>query len=86
MHQALNVLGQEAADMRRADLRWYRTFLGRAIGFYRKPPLPVLQAAWPDAGGIFHWQDDSGDEHRQSQPQLWVPPSKHPRGVWTAEL
>ncbi|WP_255305803.1 DUF4262 domain-containing protein [Streptomyces sp. Wb2n-11] len=30
------------------DLRWYRTLFGRAIGFYRLPPLPVLQVARPD--------------------------------------
>jgi hypothetical protein len=106
MHQALNVLGRDAANgialedgqehaavldqcpvlLRRADQRWHRTFFGRAIRFYRKPPLPVLQVTWPDANGTFHWQDNSGGQHRQSQPQLWVPPAEHPRGVWTAEL
>ncbi|MFF0335840.1 hypothetical protein ACFYUM_25065 [Streptomyces fimicarius] len=24
--------------------------------------------------------------HRESQPQLWLPPSEHPVGTWTAEL
>jgi hypothetical protein len=72
--------------LRQADQRWHRTFFGRAIGFYRRPPLPMLQVSWPNREGAFHWQEAAGDQHRQSQPQLWVAPSKHPRGVWTAEL
>jgi hypothetical protein len=86
--------GQENAEvlkdypmiLRRADPRWYRTFFGRGIGFYRKPPLPFLQVCWPDRERVFHWQDDAGEQHSQSQPQLWLPPSDHPRGVWTVEL
>jgi len=65
--------------LRHADQRWHRTFFGRAIGFYRRPPLPVLQVCWPDRNGAFHWQDDSAEENRQSQPQLWLPPAEHPR-------
>lgn len=72
--------------LRSADLRWYRTFFGRAIGFYRKPPFPVLQVCWPDRAGSFHWHEESEDRHRQSQPCLWIPPGEHPQGVWTAEL
>ncbi|MFE9139357.1 DUF4262 domain-containing protein [Streptomyces sp. NPDC007355] len=43
------VAGHRVA-LRQADRGWYRTFFGQAIGFYRRPPLPVLQVAWPDAG------------------------------------
>jgi hypothetical protein len=80
------VLKQHLVALRAADLRWYRTFFGRAIGFYRRPPFPVLQVSWPDPAGVFHWQDDADDRHRESQPQLWLRPVEHPRGVWTAEL
>lgn len=80
------VAKQYPVVLRTADLRWYRTFFGQAIGFYRRPPFPVLQVCWPDREGAFHWQDDAADHHRQSQPQLWIQPAKHPRGVWTAEL
>jgi len=38
-------LEQRPVLLRRADQRWYRTFFGRAIGFYRRPPLPVLQVS-----------------------------------------
>jgi hypothetical protein len=75
-----------AVRLRRADLRWYRTFFGRAIGFYRRPPFPVLQVAWPDTSGRFHWEEGVEQGHRDSQPQLWLPPAEHPVGVWTAEL
>jgi hypothetical protein len=80
------VLKQHLVVLRRADMRWHRTFFGRAIGFYRRPPLPVLQVCWPDSNGAFHWRNDCTVQHRQSQPQLWLAPSEHPRGVWTAEL
>ncbi|AXE82514.1 DUF4262 domain-containing protein [Streptomyces atratus] len=72
--------------LRHVDRGWYRTFLGRAIGFYRRPPLPVLQVAWPDVEGRFHWDAQADERHRESQPQLWFPPSDHPVGIWTAEL
>jgi hypothetical protein len=76
----------QKVGFRNADPRWYRTFFGRAIGFYRRPPLPVLQVAWPDANGRFHWEEQVDEGHRESQPQLWLPPGEHPVGVWTAEL
>ncbi|MFF0476612.1 DUF4262 domain-containing protein [Streptomyces sp. NPDC004284] len=72
--------------LRRVDRGWYRTFFGRAIAFYRRPPLPVLQVAWPDAEGRFHGDEQADESHHASQPQLWLPPGDHPVGVWTAEL
>ncbi|WP_405786129.1 DUF4262 domain-containing protein [Streptomyces sp. NBC_01367] len=72
--------------LRSVDMRWCRTFFGRAIGFYRRPPLPFLQVTWPDAGGRFHWEERAGEVHRASQPRLWLAPDDHPVGVWTAEL
>ncbi|WP_406421829.1 DUF4262 domain-containing protein [Streptomyces sp. NBC_00873] len=86
--------GQEHQDvtashpvvLRVADLRWYRTYFGRAIRFYRRPPFPVLQVAWPDAEGRFHWEEQTEEGHRQSQPQLWLRPDEHPVGTWTAEV
>ncbi|WP_330358825.1 DUF4262 domain-containing protein [Streptomyces chartreusis] len=81
-----DVVDGRQVELRQVDLRWYRTFFGRAIGFYRRPPFPVLQVAWPDADGRFHWDELSEDGHQQSQPQLWLPPREHPVGVWTSEL
>ncbi|MFJ6483633.1 MULTISPECIES: DUF4262 domain-containing protein [unclassified Streptomyces] len=72
--------------LRSVDMRWFRTFFGRAIGFYRRPPLPFLQVTWPDAEGRFHWHEQAGEDHRESQPRLWLRPDDHPAGVWTAEL
>ncbi|MFB7083787.1 DUF4262 domain-containing protein [Streptomyces sp. NPDC056308] len=72
--------------LRQVDVRWYRTFFGRAMGFYRRPPLPVLQVAWPDVDDRFHWEYQAEEGHRESQPQLWLPPREHPVGVWTTEL
>ncbi|MGW3324288.1 DUF4262 domain-containing protein [Streptomyces virginiae] len=72
--------------LRNVDLRWCRTFFGRAIGFYRRPPLPFLQVTWPDSDGHFHWEEQAREDHRESQPRLWLPPADHPVGIWTVEL
>ncbi|MCE7081681.1 DUF4262 domain-containing protein [Streptomyces sp. ST2-7A] len=69
-----------------ADLRWYRTFFGRAIGFYRRPPIPLLQVTWADPAGLFPWEEQASPQHRESQPRLWLPPEDHPSGVWTTEM
>ncbi|KOT99151.1 hypothetical protein ADK70_04750 [Streptomyces rimosus subsp. pseudoverticillatus] len=81
-----DVVDGRPVTLRNADLRWYRTFFGRAIGFYRRPPFTVLQVAWPDTEGCFHWEGQAGQRHRESQPQLWLPPEEHPVGVWTSDL
>ncbi|MGW0882501.1 DUF4262 domain-containing protein [Streptomyces sp. NPDC002671] len=83
-HQGV-VDGHQVA-LRNVDLRWYRTFFGRAMGFYRRPPFTVLQVTWPDAGGRFHWEGQAEQRHRESQPQLWLPPKEHPVAIWTSEL
>ncbi|CAL9578763.1 DUF4262 domain-containing protein [Streptomyces sp. enrichment culture] len=80
------VLDGRPVRLRGVDLRWYRVFFGRAIGFHRRPPFPFLQVAWPDAGGGFHWEERAAPAHRSSQPSLWLPPGEHPPGVWTAGL
>ncbi|MGW2017846.1 DUF4262 domain-containing protein [Streptomyces sp. NPDC001927] len=72
--------------LRQVDLRWYRTFFGRAIRFYRRLPFPVLQVAWTGPDDRFHWEEQAQERHRESQPQLWLPPSEHPVGIWTTEL
>ncbi|MGP3979267.1 DUF4262 domain-containing protein [Streptomyces sp. 8N114] len=80
------VVGGYQVVLRDIDLRWYRIFFGRAIGFYRRPPFPVLQVTWPDVEGRFQWDGQAMRRHRESQPQLWLPPNQHPVGIWTAEL
>lgn len=62
---------------------WFSTFFGRALAFYQRPPLRVLQVLWPDADGRFLWHPESSAVHRASQPQLWLNPTNHPVGVWT---
>lgn len=80
MHQRLNelaaaaVAGQTLADTRRVDYRWYAAYFGTAIGFYRRPPFPIDQVV----RAVAVPSDD--------QPALWLQPSDHPPGVWTAQL
>jgi hypothetical protein len=71
--------------LKSVDYRWYRAFLGTAIGFYRKPPFPFLQVVWPNRDGAFPWQD-GGEDLVSRQPQLSLHPDEHPAGVWTQEL
>ncbi|MBG6100835.1 DUF4262 domain-containing protein [Micromonospora vinacea] len=68
------------------DYRWYKAFFGRAIAFYRRPPIPFLQVVWPDRQGRFHWDSDNDAQLHRRQPQLWNRPDDHPAGVWTQDL
>ncbi|MCB5166571.1 DUF4262 domain-containing protein [Streptomyces bambusae] len=96
MHRMLNRLGERVAagaaveaspmELRNVHPGWYRTFFGCALAFYRRPPLPFLQVAWPDADGRFPWDPAATPAHRDSQPLLWLHPRDHRSGVWTAEL
>lgn len=81
-----DVIDGHPVTLRQADPRWYRTFFGRAIAFYRRPPFPVLQVAWPDPDDRFHWEEQADERLRESQPQLWLAPNDHPGGVWTTEI
>ncbi|MFI6429372.1 DUF4262 domain-containing protein [Rhodococcus oryzae] len=81
-----DVIVDRHVALRQVDPRWYRTYFGQAINFYRRTPFPALQVAWPDVHDRFHWEAQAEERHRGSQPQLWLPPSEHPAGCWTAEL
>ncbi|SEF55985.1 protein of unknown function [Actinacidiphila yanglinensis] len=83
--------GQERHDvasvpvaLRTVGYRWYKAFFGTAIGYYRKPPFPVLQVVW-SRDGVFPWQP-GGEGLLSHQPRLDLHPDDHPVGVWTQEL
>jgi hypothetical protein len=61
---------------------WYRYYFGTALRFYRRPPLPIVQAVWPDRDGRFPWDEDAGANCRANQPQLWLAPEQHPANMW----
>jgi hypothetical protein len=61
---------------------WYPRVFGSAVNFYQRPPLPIVQAIWPDRTGLFPWQDGSGDNCRANQPWLWLPYDDHPPSIW----
>ncbi|WP_458248847.1 DUF4262 domain-containing protein [Streptomyces sp. MAI_2237] len=84
--------GQEIDDLttvplvlKAVDYRWYRAFFGTAIGYYRRPPFPFLQVAWPNREGLFPWQP-GGEGLLALQPRLSLHPGDHPIGIWTQEL
>ncbi|MFB4278865.1 DUF4262 domain-containing protein [Nonomuraea sp. MTCD27] len=74
-----DIIDQRPVALKAVDHRWYHTFFGTALGFYRRPPFPFLQVVWPSPDNTFPWQGD-GDDH---QPHLWLRPDEHPAGVWT---
>ncbi|MER5476036.1 DUF4262 domain-containing protein [Streptomyces sp. NPDC002734] len=76
------VIEGRSVALRAAKRGWYREFFGRAIAFYRKPPLPVLQVVWPDAENRFVWEPTADPRFEDSQPRLWMTPDEHPAGVW----
>jgi hypothetical protein len=62
---------------------WYPRLFGSALNFYQRPPLPIVQAIWPDRSGLFPWQDDSGDNCRADQPCSWVAYEEHAPSIWS---
>ncbi|MEV6374772.1 DUF4262 domain-containing protein [Micromonospora musae] len=80
-----DVIERYPVHLKSIDYRWYKAFFGRAIAFYRRPPIPFLQVVWPDRQGRFHWDRGSDEQLHQRQPQLWKRPEDHPVGVWTQD-
>ena len=86
------VAGQERRDatdrhpvvLRPVHTHWYERLLSEALRFYRHPPLPFLQAVWPDAAGRYPWQAGSDPALGRYQPSLWLSPESHPPGIWTS--
>jgi hypothetical protein len=62
---------------------WYPRLFGSALNFYQRPPLPIVQAVWPDRSGLFPWQDGSGDNCRADQPWSWVAYQDHAPSIWS---
>ncbi|MFF9194786.1 DUF4262 domain-containing protein [Streptomyces sp. NPDC014779] len=63
---------------------WHRPLLGTAVGFYRRRPVPVVQAVWPDRDRRWPW-DERATAGCRAQPRLWLPVAEHPAGVWARE-
>ncbi|BCJ47588.1 hypothetical protein GCM10010168_19460 [Actinoplanes ianthinogenes] len=80
------VIERHPVHLKPIDQRWYRAFFGRAMGFYRRPPVPFLQVVWPDRDGHFVGEPDADPALEHRQPQLWRLPEEHPQGVWTQDL
>lgn len=62
---------------------WNDDLFGKALDFYRRPPLAMRQLIWPDRHGLFPWDPEAGERCRTHQPQLWLPKEDHPPGMWT---
>ena len=77
------VLTDFPVAFRPAHQSWYRDLFGYALWFAQRPPLPFVQAVWPDREGRFPWDPECGQRCRFDQPQLWVPKDEHPMGRWT---
>lgn len=67
--------------LRTVDPRWYELLFAQAVGFYRRPPLPFLQVIWPNAEGLFPWDQTTTRPGRQ--PLLWDAPDTAALRHWT---
>jgi Domain of unknown function (DUF4262) len=54
------------------ELDNYRDYLGYAMWFYGSmpAPFPALQLIWPDASGLFPWQEGYDSRFSELQPLL----------------
>lgn len=77
------VLNGFPLEFRPVHSSWYPRLFGSALNFYQRPPLPIVQAVWPDRTGLFPWQDDCGDNCRADQPWSWVAYEDHAPSIWS---
>ncbi|MEV6492954.1 DUF4262 domain-containing protein [Actinoplanes sp. NPDC051633] len=75
-----DVLNGYDVSLRPAHPGWYPQFFGTALDFYVLPPVPIVQALWPDTQGRFPGDDGAPYDE---QPMLWLPPDQHPPSLWT---
>lgn len=68
--------------LRSVDAHWYESLFGRALDFYRRPPLPFLQVVWPDKVGRFPWDAAAEEGYLRAQPMLWQAPDEHAAHAW----
>ncbi|MEV6997620.1 DUF4262 domain-containing protein [Streptomyces sp. NPDC093982] len=87
MHRILNRLGtKSSADAVLADGQSQPDVVDGQQVALRQVDLRWYRTLRPVADGRFHWEEQAEEKHRDSQPQLWQPPSEHPVGIWTTEL
>ena len=70
-------------ELRPVHASWYPRLFGSALNFYQRPPLPIVQAIWPDRAGLLPWQDGSSDNCRADQPWSWVAYPDHAPSIWS---
>lgn len=73
-----DAVGHRPVVLEPVDPGWHRAFFSMAVGFYRRPGLPLLQVLWPDSEGLYPWQPGSDPRFRDAQPWLWLSPQEHP--------
>lgn len=71
-----DVIEGQAVALRAVKPRWYEALFGRALAFYRRPPLPFVQVIWPDSSGRFPWHPGGDTAYLRAQPILWEPPDE----------
>ena len=55
---------------RNVDRKFYKDYLGCALGFYEDGNFPVLQCVWPDKQSKFPWDDGFHETLALRQPVL----------------
>lgn len=75
------VLDGHSLEWRPVDPSWYPELFGWALWF-TAPPLPVVQAIWPDRDGLYPWEPGAGERCVRDQPVCWHPIGEQPSGPW----
>jgi hypothetical protein len=67
---------------------WHTALFGTARRFYQGVDVPVRQLVWPDATGLWPWEERATVASRTRQALAWLAPEDHPPGGWrlVAEL
>ncbi len=63
--------GDYPARVRSVLPKWFASFLGTALGYYRGNSFPVVQLYWPDKSGNFPWHSAFDIEAVGYQPVLY---------------
>ncbi|MEZ5102124.1 MAG: DUF4262 domain-containing protein [Thermoleophilia bacterium] len=80
------VVGDMPIALRPVDPGWHPYLFGYARWFAQHREPTFLQVVWPDDEERWPWEEGCDPYVVQRQPDLTLPPSEHPMGLWSMAL